>query len=371
MSTYDGHTLTARFAALAPDPLPGDWNDVLRRVGSSQKTRGTRRRRRIVIAFAVVAALAALTAATVGAVRLFVLDKGFIGLPPEGATPSSPATGELEIFYWVRRGDGRRKGWVYADGRLIWLDGGVDLPESANPLSTGFLEQRLTREGVELLRSEIAAAGDFGSRDELAPPGKPLCPSGVRPEEGNCQLPTPAPAPDAPITVGFDTPIEVAGLGTLVHVNHARDLTRLYARLANPESWLPASAWADRDIRAYVASKYAVCYGGWPPDQQVERSDLLALLPPTVRDLVGDAPLRQGSLFGEPGNFRPSYEYCSDMTTDEARAVAVALDDAGLERQGAARLNYRIEAPGSDPGEADVWFEPYLPHGEIVCTVCG
>jgi hypothetical protein len=59
------------------------------------------------------------------------------------------------------------------------------------------------------------------------------------------------------------------------------------------------------------------------------------------------------------------------MTTDEARAVAVALDDAGLERAGGARLHYRIEAPGSNPGEATVYFESYLPHGEIVCTVCG
>ena len=101
-----------------------------------------------------------------------------------------------------------------------------------------------------------------------------------------------------------------------------------------------------------MASKYAVCYGGWPPDQQVEQSRLLALLPPAARDLLGDAPLRQGPLFGEPGNFRPTYEYCADMTTDEARAVAVALDDAGFHEDGASRLNYRIEAPGSNPGEA-------------------
>jgi len=257
---------------------------------------------------------------------------------------------------------------VYADGRLIsW--GGPDHPGSANPLSTGFLEQRLTPEGVDRLRSEIAAAGDFGDQDELAPPSlRGLCPEGVSPSEGNCQ---PEPAPDAPIAVPFFAPIVVAGLGTLVHVDHARDLARLYARLSDPGSWLPASAWVERDVRAYVSSKYAVCYGGWPPDQQVEQSRLLALLPPAVRDLLGDAPLRQGPLFGKPGNFRPSFEFCSDMTTDEARAIAVALDDAGLQRQGASRLNYRIEAPGSHPAGAGVWFEPYLPYGAIKCSGCG
>ena len=256
-----------------------------------------------------------------------------------------------------------------------------DRPGSANPLSTGFLEQRLTPEGVERLRSEIAAAGDFGDPDESAPPGKPPCPLGQSPSDrekaianGDCQLPAPAPAPDAPMTVPFSTPITVAGLGTLVHVDHARDLGRLYARLSDPGSWLPASAWVERDARAYVSSKYAVCYGGGLPDQHVERSPASwRCCRPRPENVPGDAPLRQGPLFGEPGNFRPTYEYCADLTTDDARAVAVALDDGGYVQDDRvqAACHYRIEAPGSNPGEADVWFEPYLPHGEITCSVCG
>ena len=361
---------------LPATPGAADWDDVLSRSGAHQ-----RRRRRLVAVAAIALVVAVVSGSAIGSVRDFVLRTGFIGLPPIGATPSSPASGELEIWYWApwaaNGKDGRTRAWVYADGRLIsW--GGPDRPGSANPLSTGYLEQRLTPEGVERLRSEIAAAGDFGDPDEFAPPGKPPCPLGQSPSDrkkaianGDCQLPTPEPAPDAPITVPFYSPIVVAGLGTLVHVDHARDLTRLYARLSDPGSWLPASAWVERDVRAYVASKYAVCYGGWPPDQQIGRSRILALLPPAVRDLLGDASLRQGPLFGEPGNFRPSYEYCADMTTDEARAVAVALDDAGFHEDGSSRLNYRIEAPGSNPGEAHVWFEPYLPHGEITCSVCG
>lgn len=366
MTTFDDSVLGTRFALLATDPLTGSWDDVLARAGATREPG----RSRLVIAFAVVAAVATLAAAAVGAVRYFVLDKGFIGLPPVGATPSSSEPAELEIFFRVGHPKlGRSRAWVYADGRLIWLRERADIPEAANPLSTGFLEQRLTPEGVDRLRSEIASAGDFGSPNELAPPpDKPPCPSGVSPSEGNCQPATPEPAPDAPITVPWHTPIDVAGLGTLVHVDHARDLTRLQTRLSDPGSWLAASAWADQDIRAYVASEYAVCYSGWPPDQPVEPSPLL---PSAVRDLLDDASLRQGPLFGGPGNFRPSYEYCADRTTDEARAIAVALDDAGFQRQGAYRLNYRLEAPGSNPSEAEVWFEPYLPHGEITCSVCG
>ena len=60
---------------------------------------------------------------------------------------------------------------MYADGRLISLAEGPTVPESANPLSTGFLEQRLTPEGVERLRSEIAVdRATSADPDELAPP---------------------------------------------------------------------------------------------------------------------------------------------------------------------------------------------------------
>lgn len=333
-------------------------------------------RRRLLVLAAAVLVVVVGTASAFGTVRAFFLDRGFIGLPPLGATPSSPASGELEIFYWGHGhpgdepGDGPRiMAWLYADGRLIAWQTGADLPESANPLSTGFLEQRLTPEGVERLRSEVASTGLFDHDRVLVTDrgegprfldlriGDRLVHVGVVVECANTHAPCLLPIPGA----------------TNATPEQANALYRLNRRLSDPASWLPEGAWADRDIRAYVSSKYAVCYGGWPPDQQiVERSRDLALLPPAVRDQLDGATLRQGPLFGEPGNFRPSYEYCSDMTTDEARAIAVALDDAGFERAGGAyRLHYRIEAPGSNPGDASVYFEPYLPHGEIVCTVCG
>jgi len=356
---------------LPPVSGSADWDDVIGRSGMKQ------RRRRLIVVLAAVALVAVATASAFG-MRALYLDKGFIGLPPEGATPSSPESGELEISYWARWAangtDGRTRAWVYADGRLISTGGRPDVPES--PLSAGFLEQRLTPEGVELLRSEIAAAGDFGDLDQLAPPGKPPCPLGQSPSDrekaianGDCQLPTPEPAPDAPITVPWHTPISVVGLGTLVHVDHARDLTRLYERLTNPGSWLPESAWVDRNARAYVASKYAVCYGGWPPDEPMERSKVLALFPEAVRGLLSGATLREGPLFGSPGHFRPSSEYCFDGTTEEARQIVAAFGAAGLERHSAARLNYRLEGKGDE--EAGIYFEPYLPHGEFTCSVCG
>jgi hypothetical protein len=73
-------------------------------------------------------------------------DLGLIGLPPEGAVPSSPEVGRLVDCWPVDGGGPPYTGMVrmYADGRLIWnyyLDGGT----------SGHVEQRLTAEGVELL----------------------------------------------------------------------------------------------------------------------------------------------------------------------------------------------------------------------------
>jgi len=363
--------------AAEPRPREGGLRGVRLLPGVPWRHGG--RRRLLALAAAVLVVVLG-TASAIASVRAFILDKGFIGLPPVGARSSTPERGELEIFYWVNWAangtEGRTRGWVYADGRLIRL-GAPATGKSANTLSTGFLEQRLTPEGVELLRSEILSTGEFGY-EPIPPAPPPPCPLGQSPSErtkaiasGDCQLPTPPPDPDKPLTIPFFTTVEVADHGRLVRVDRAREYFRLEARLSNPASWLPESAWVDRDIRAYVSSKYAVCYSAWPPDQEVERSRLLALLPPAVRDILSDAPLRQGPLFGGPGNFRPSYEFCSDLTTEDARAIAVALEDAGLKRAGGARMRYRIEAPDMNPGEASVYFEPYLPHGEIVCTVCG
>ena len=78
--------------------------------------------------------------------------KGFVGLPPEGAVPSSPATGVLEFQVMTRN----KRVWVYADGRMIsYRFGAPTMPEAANPTFSGFLEQHLSPEGVGRLRSYL------------------------------------------------------------------------------------------------------------------------------------------------------------------------------------------------------------------------
>jgi hypothetical protein len=363
MSMYDDSGLSGRFAALAPEPLSGNWHDVLDRAGRAQNARQRLerfrfvpgRRRRLVVALAAFALATAVTTAGWAIVHEVVLHKGFVGLPPVGATPSAPESGQLVIQYRVdtdgiEHADGGR-GWVYADGRLITLREKSDLPEAANRWSSGFLEQRLTPEGVELLRSEIVSTGLF---EHHQPAGSASSPHNV---------------------------IQVRIGDRLIRVQ-ATFPERLRERLADPGSWLPASAWEDRQIRAYVASRYAIYYGGL--FQTIERPRLLPLLPAAAEDLLRAQEAVPRHDFTGGASFRiPITRYVSDLTTEEARALARALDDAGLkEKTPVAELSYLFEIPGTSvdlppPNKGRVRngvfiaFEPYLPHGEWECSPCG
>ena len=300
------------------------------------------RRRRLVVVLAAVAFATAVTTAGWAIVREVVLDKGFFGLPPVGATPSAPESGELVIQYWVDtdgpKGTGEARAWVYADGRLITL-------------RKGFLEQRLTPDGVELLRSEIVSSGL-----EHYPP---------------------APGPS------IHNVIQVR-IGDRLVGYHASFPERLLERLADPASWLPASAWEDRQIRAYVAPRYSVKYHARP--KTLERSRILSLLPAPAEDVLRakDAVPELGQL-GSPAfpPLLPITSYSSNLTTEEARALAQALDNAGLKRgRRLGELVYSFEIPGTsvDPprpekgpvrNEVFIFFWPYLPNGESICTECG
>ena len=236
---------------------------------------------------------------------------GFIGLPPEGATPTTPVTGDL-VVRWG--GPHERRFWVYDDGRVIWLYQGY-VAEGANADFTGFLEQRLTPEGVDLIRSEFAASGD--------------------------------------------------------------------ERLADLESWLPASAWEDQTIRAYVPSGYGICLFRSDPNElgpistlDVESTQpdpgqlieqLLNLLPAPVADVLRDSETVPDEL-GEIGDDRN----CLAVTTDEARLLDQALTDAGAEPlDDPFHLDYHLDYPGQDGAGVNVLFEPQLPDGSITCSGCG
>jgi hypothetical protein len=396
MTTYEENLLAARFAALAPEPLAGDWGDVRERAGMARNRRGPFERsqahpgwrRRLLVALVAVALVAAATTAAWAIVREFILDRGFVGLPPVGALPSAPEPGELVLSFNGRsatlpldHGKANRSPighpmthvFIYADGRIIWQREGW-VPAGANDELSGFLEQRLTAEGVELLRSQVLSTGLFG-KDLALVSGEQGWGAIQARSHGRLvtlrwiwadqQGPTnPFPGDLRNYRFRAATP------------EQDRALLRLDALLGDPAASLPASAWHDRRIRAYVPSRYAVCWQHRPeqgpdnPPPSIAPERILPLLPTAVADLLrrrGVVPWHDADI--------PS-RACSIVPTAEARSVAQALDDAGFEEgvvgnridASLGGLTYRLEAPAGRPGHVYVWFEPTLPHGGWVGT---
>jgi hypothetical protein len=86
-------------------------------------------------------------------------DVGFIGMPPTGVTPTSPSVVELVQCYALSKDTSKPPyqggAWLFADGRLVWFE---YLGFHGERGSTGYLEQRLTSLGVELLRDHPDSA---------------------------------------------------------------------------------------------------------------------------------------------------------------------------------------------------------------------
>jgi len=252
-------------------------------------------------------------------------------LVPQGE-PSTPQTGELVAS--VAAMDGRVYS-VYTDGRLIG-------PSMSRP---GLVEQRLTAEGVERVRSEFLKTGLFG-------PGQPAIavysPSQVLScvcVRDNGRLLARSPQ--------RDVDVEAAAAGLIDY----------FEMLG---SSLPPTEWVDQQERPYIASTTAVCLRMFvhfveePPDLAA----LLPLFPPRAAELLGgrrtiDDPDRQ-------------HASCFEMTLEEARELA----DAFLAPTGGALHEYwgivigissQFDAmtPGShDENAAYISFRPMLPHGE-------
>ena len=121
--------------------------------------------------------------------------------------------------------------------------------------------------------------------------------------------------------------------GTIATAEQLSALRRVEALLTEPASVLPSSAWAVREVRAYVPSHYAVCIDTSPPK---DPSHVLSLLPARAADGLRDKSWTQ--LDGELVEAREGYTvvlgesvtYCSQLATKEAREIADAV--SGLER---------------------------------------
>jgi hypothetical protein len=253
--------------------------------------------------------------------------EGLRGLPPEGATPSTPESGELVVELGGRL-------WVYADGRVI-----SSVHDHTLEPYSGLVEQHLTPEGIELLRSNVLATGLFEHDLELAREEITCCLS-IRVRDGDRLV---------RVTWGSRGVYPQAPIAT---PEQATALQSLYELLTRPASW-PASVWTDQQIRAYVPTSYSFC------SRFAEPSRVLALLPEPARDLLGAGYLKTDGSEQQVD--------CSQMTTEEARILAGILDAAGIVRANIVPgLRYLIADPRNAGNEVWISFEPVLPHGEWV-----
>jgi hypothetical protein len=282
---------------------------------------------------------------------------GFIGLPHEGATPSPsppPTHGPVVSISpcYAPIADPSETDTLPPLGALLVFDEGGDqrliwqkfenLPEGANSRSTGLLEQRLTLEGVELMRSEAIAAFNSGE---------------INPDDcrGMADLGY------------FVTAYPFDGERAISADNEH------LARMIDPWSWLPASAWADPEIRPYVPSTYQVAFevvgesvdawnnqlvDGFPAGD----THLSAALPAAAVDLIDT---KAWKCFCGGNHMTIS----ATFTIDEARAFAAALDEAGLEKDGllnAYRLDYEFEYPNETLDvPMHIWFYANHPYCEL------
>jgi hypothetical protein len=239
----------------------------------------------------------------------------FAAVPPVGSR-LAPA-GEMVInFRRVNVITGIDSQWtVYADGRMVWQrwsDAGLAtvVPSGAERLETGYIQQRLTRRGVELLRSRMLATGLFqhelritwnrGDVDIQVRRGDQLRELAAYPESYEIHN-----APKA-------TPAQY------------RAVIKLQALIAGLRSWLPSSGWADPKIRPFVPSHYFVEVDLGPPE--------FSKLPSPAREMLFSA-----------------LSQCDGVvTTAEARALVQALLNSGVapSRNLASGVEYNFHGLG-------------------------
>jgi Tol biopolymer transport system component len=248
--------------------------------------------------------------------------------------PDLPATGELEVY--VRTAS---PGFdpsvdevaVYADGRVIWNAG---MPEA-------YVEQRLTREGVEQLRSRAIATGLF--ERELALGIDDIGWGNMTVRRG-----------DLPVMLAWGQASEdVSGLGLedrFVRATSAQavDVTKLQAYLADPTTWgLPDDVYVQREFAPFVPSQLWVGYDRSEPK--------LTNLPSPAREVV--RRILEPVLLGR----------CQNISIDQAREVANALVRAGIIAPDYdVRLGFEFTVPSST---SLVHAHAVLPHD--VGTICG
>jgi hypothetical protein len=248
-------------------------------------------------------------------------------LPPEGSTPSRPERGQAVLTLQACGGPSTMGGWsgalhLYADGRLIWLTYGDPVHDDptgeggTGPRpNSGWFEQRVTPEGVELMLSELIARGPLLSPEQTGA----FCPDD-----------------------SYQLTVRVGDRDTFFQGVLNQDFVE---RISDPAAWLPPRAWADRQVRSFVPVRYVACFQGI--GTRIDVPSIAAALPPPLDDMI--RAREWGANASGPGWF-----WCTTATTEDARTLTEALDAAGFEQTDqpgwpGPEYEFDYERPASTP----------------------
>lgn len=207
-------------------------------------------------------------------------------LPPVGLQPSTPTTGKWVIDVLQANSE-----WmVYPDGRVF--------TGATGPWwGSRWVEQRLTRRGVQLLQSTILATGLFQQHDLILEQKHQDWGYRVRTHGRTFGVSVKSSPPSHDDDSTMETPAQ------------ARALARIDALFVGSTRRLPAWAWADRTIRPWIPAYYIISHDRNAPDP--------SRLPPPA-----NAALAQYTDF-----LRTSVQA---ITTSQARALLQAFQKAGI-----------------------------------------
>ena len=260
--------------------------------------------------------------------------------------PSEPAVGETELHLRGSTVTHSFEVAIYADGRVIWAIGDGD---------PGYLQRRLTPDGIERLRSRAVSTGLFEqdqglTLDHVDDPG--LREHGV--VRGSME-----------VRRGDRSVIVVWGEGrsavrswaeafvprdletSAATAEQEAEVSELVAFFRDPTAWtLPRRIYVQPETSPFVPSRLRVVYDAGVPDWST--------LPSPAREIVSS---RLGGLTRREGS-----EGCQVISTDQAREVARALTQAGIDADyDSERGLLDIRTAGSF-----VHSKPALPH-EVTC----
>src|SRR5215218_9719946 len=253
--------------------------------------------------------------------------------------PNEPAVGETVLHL---QGDVRSEVAIYADGRVNWAIGDGD---------PGYLQRRLTPEGVERLRSRAVSTGLFEqdqglTLDYVDNPG--LREHGV--VRGSMEVRRGDRSvivvwgEDRSAVRSWAEAFVPRGLETsAASAEQEAEVSELVAFFRDPTAWrLPRRMYVQPETSPFVPSRILVLYDGGVPDW--------SLLPPRAREVVS-ANLQ-----------RLVPDGCQVISADQAREIARALTQAGIDTDYDSQRGL-LSFWGAD---SFVHSKPALPH-EVAC----